>query len=52
MALPPVVPINPALSPDWWRPEVRAAREAEAAAEAARVADYYAKQKAIQESNK
>jgi hypothetical protein len=47
----PVVPINPLHSPDWWRPEVRAAREAEAAAEAARVADYYANQKAIQESN-
>jgi hypothetical protein len=31
-------------SPDWWRPEVQAARSAEAKAEAERVAEYYARQ--------
>jgi hypothetical protein len=41
----PIVPANPVHSPDWWRPEVQAARNAEAAAEARRVAEYYEKQK-------
>jgi hypothetical protein len=45
----PVVPANPVRSPDWWRPEVQAARHAEAAAEAKRVAEYYEKQKQQQE---
>jgi hypothetical protein len=40
----PVVPADPAHSPDWWRPEVQAARNAEAAAEAQRVAEYYEQQ--------
>jgi hypothetical protein len=42
----PVVAANPVHSPDWWRPEVRAARAAEAAAEAQRVQEYYEKQRA------
>jgi hypothetical protein len=40
----PVVPAGPARGPDWWRPEVQAARAAEAKAEAERVAEYYARQ--------
>jgi hypothetical protein len=39
----PVV-ADAAHSPDWWRPEVQAARNAEAAAEAQRVAEYYEQQ--------
>jgi hypothetical protein len=45
----PQVPIIPSRSPDWWKPEVQAARQAEAAAEAARVREYYEKQKAQQQ---
>jgi hypothetical protein len=45
----PVVPADPVHSPDWWRPEVRAARAAEAAAEAQRVAEYYERQQQQQE---
>jgi hypothetical protein len=45
----PVVPVNPAFSPDWWRPEVQAARQAEAQREARRVAEYYEKQKQQQQ---
>jgi hypothetical protein len=48
----PVIPANPVHSPDWWRPEVAAARNAEAAAEAKLVAEYYEKQKAQQQENK
>jgi hypothetical protein len=50
----PVVPANPVHSPDWWRPEVQAARNAEAKAEANRVARYYEqqnKQREERESN-
>jgi hypothetical protein len=40
----PVVIADAAHSPDWWRPEVQAARNAEAKAEADRVAQYYEQQ--------
>jgi hypothetical protein len=45
----PTIPVIPSRSPDWWKPEVQAARQAEAAAEAKRVAEYYEKQKAQQQ---
>jgi hypothetical protein len=40
----PVVIADAAHSPDWWRPEVQAARNAEAKAEAERVREYYERQ--------
>jgi hypothetical protein len=36
--------VDASRSPDWWRPEVQAARAAHAEAEAKRVAEYYANQ--------